>query len=291
MRSCQINPFGVLRMCLSVATLVVLASPPFLPSVQGQTATITPGNGGSTIVSVNDSGRPLAEILDAVQQKYLVPVTFEEAPFESDVDLRAFPVKQLDGRIYTFRELPAVDFSVTLDDGETVAVAAQSVLTAYASQGFPGVYSMIQEGDRIRVFPKEVRATTGSLRKVTPVMDYPVTFPLATRGSVETLELLANLISKESGAHVECLNTPFHLSDSLTMSADGESARDVIEHLGKIFGFPFSFQCLYEATTKTYYLNVKGVFVPNPQGGPAKHGYIRRLPTSGPANSPWFTNK
>jgi hypothetical protein len=248
---------------------------------------MTPGSDGSTIVSVN-SGRPLAEVLDAVQQKFLVPITFEEAPFESDADLKAIPIKQLDGSIYTFRELPVVDFRVSLSTGETAVVATQSVLTAYASQGFPGVYDMIQEGDRIRVISKQVRAAAGNMRNVTPVMDYPVTFPLASRGSVETLQLLASIISKESGVHVEPLNVPFHFSDTITMSAGGESAREVIEHMGEILHVPFSFQCLYEPTTKTYYLNVKSVFVPNPSGVPARHGYVRQLPASGPANSPWF---
>jgi hypothetical protein len=277
--------FRVSRICSSVA--ILLASSWFASFIQGQTATMTPGSDGSTIVSVN-SGRPLAEVLDTVLQKYLVPITFEEAPFDSDADLRATPVTQLDGSIYTFRALRVVDFRVNVSNGESAVVAAQSVLTAYASQGFPGVYDMIQDGDRIRVFPKQVRATAGNMRSVTPVMDYPVTFPLANRGSVETLQLLASIISKESGVHVEPLNVPFHLSDTITMSADGESAREVIEHMGEILRVPFSFQCLYEPTTKTYYLNVKGVFLPNPSGVPAKHGYVRQLPGSRPANSPWF---
>ena len=73
-------------------------------------------------------------------------------------------------------------------------------------------------------------------------------------------ELLATIISRESVAHVEVLITPFHWGHTLTMSAGGESARDVIARLGSIFHFPFSFQCLWDATRKTYYLNVKGVF-------------------------------
>jgi hypothetical protein len=284
------NLFSVSRMHSSFTTAILLASAWFSQVVQGQPVTMTSGSGNSTIASVNTS-RPLAEILDAIQQKYLVPITFEEAPFESNTDLKAFPIKQLDGSIFTFHELPVVDFSVTLDNGETAVEATQSVLTAYASLGLPGVYDMVQEADRIRVFPKQVRASTGNMRNVTPVMDYPVAFPLATRGSVETLQLLVSIISKESGTHVEALNVPFNLEDTLTLGASGESARTVIEHLSDIFHIPFSFQCLYVPTEKTYYLNVKGVFVPNPPGMPAEHGYIRPLPAAGPANSLWFTKK
>jgi hypothetical protein len=288
MKSHQSEFSRVLRTWFSAAAGILLVSAWLSQVVLGQTATMTPIGDHLTAVSVNSS-RPLAEVLEALQQKYLVPMTFEEAPFESEVELRAVPIRQLNGSVFTFRELPVVDFNIKLNDDDTAIAAAQSALSAYTGQSFPGVYDMIQEGDRIRVFPKQVRAQAGSLRDIKPVMDYPVTFPIATRGSVETLQLLASIISRESGAHVEPLNVPFHLGDTITMGADGESARDVIKHMGEIFHVPFSFQCLYEPTSKTYYLNVKGVFAPNPAGVAARHGLARPAPSAGPASSPWFT--
>ena len=54
------------------------------------------GDSGSVSLSVNTS-RPLAEMLDKVQHLYLNPISFEEAPYESSVDLKSIPVKQDDG--------------------------------------------------------------------------------------------------------------------------------------------------------------------------------------------------
>ena len=272
----------------SSAAAILVASCRLLSSTQAQTGAPAAGKARSTTLSVHIP-EPLADVLDMLQQSYLVPITFEEAPFESDQDLTSTPIKQTDGSTIVFRSLPAVDFSVSLEGQTSAGAAAQTVLAAYRNDGFPGVYDIVQNADRIDVVPKQIRASTGLMRNVTPVMSYPVSFPLATRGSIETLQLLATTISRESGAHVEVLNTPFHWGDTLTMSAGGEPARDVIARLGAIFHFQFSFQCLWDATRKTYYLNVRGVFAPNPPGQPAQHGYIRRNTGPGPANSPWFT--
>ena len=87
------------------------------------------------------------------------------------------------------------------------------------------------------------------------------------------------------------MNVPFHLTDTVTMDATGEAARDVIVHLGKIFGVPTSSQCLYEATDKTYYLNVEGVFAPNPAGVPAVRGPRIPLPSAGPQDTKAFTKQ
>jgi hypothetical protein len=275
-----------------------LISPAFLTAFvvilpmlcQGQTATVTAGSADSTTYSVR-SGRPLAEILFAVEHKYLVPVTFEEAPFESDSDLQATPIKQTDGSIYTFHELPVVDFRVTTN-ALAAGIAVRTVLEDYGAQKLPGVYDMIEDSDRISVFPRRVRTSTGNMRNVSPVMDYPVTFPLATRGATATMELVTSIISKESGMHVEPLNLPFQLTDTITMSANGQSAADLVKQIGVMARVPLSFQCLYTPTTRTYYLILEGVYAPVPAGGaPPPTGVLLLppMPKAGPSNSAWFT--
>jgi hypothetical protein len=117
---------------------------------------------------------------------------------------------------------------------------------------------------------KEVLGSAGNVLIVKPVMDSLVSFSMATRGSVETLKLIASIISKESGVTVETLNVPFHLDATITMGAEGEPARDVIKRMGKMVQVPLSFQCLYSPTTKTYSLNVRSVGAPNPPGVPAR---------------------
>lgn len=96
----------------------------------------------------------------------------------------------------------------------------------------PAFYDMIEDSDRIRVFPKQVRASAGNMRDVTPVMDYPITFPLATRGAAATMQFITSIVSKESGIHVEPLNLPFLITDTISMGASGESARNIVKQIG-----------------------------------------------------------
>ncbi len=109
------------------------------------------------------------------------------------------------------------------------------MLGSYASANLPGVYTIIQAGDRLSVVPQQVRAARGGVRNVTPVMSAPVEFPMALRTVADTLQLVAQSISSATGAKVILLNTPFHLTDTVTMNATGQSAREVIASLGSIF--------------------------------------------------------
>jgi hypothetical protein len=229
---------------------------------------------GSTTLTVK-SGRPLADMLDKLQQVYVVPIDFEEVPYESVADLKTLSVTQGDGSIRTFLATPIVDFDVTLGQPESSAFGAtQTVLGKYAGAGLPGFYTVIQGSDRVDVIPSQVLASAGGLRNVTPVMSSPVQFPLATRGVIETLRLVAQSISSGNAVKVILLNAPFSLTDTVTMGATGEAARDVIANLGNTFGVPMSSQCLYDATDKTYYLNVHAVFRPNPAGVAPIRGLI-----------------
>jgi hypothetical protein len=249
--------------------------------------TITPptrgqGGGDSGIASLSvHSSRPLAEMLDKVQHLYLLPISFEEVPYQSSDDLKSLAVKQIDGSTKMFLEPLIVDFSVTFEQAPASAyAAAQSVVSHYASAGLPGIYNLVQAGDQVTGVPYQVRSSTGGMLNVTPLMSSSVKFPLATHSVIDTLQLVTQSISSQTGAKVVLLNVPFQITDTVTMSATGEAARDVIAHLGKIFGLPASSQCLYEATLKTYFLNVENIFPPNPPGVPAVPGL--RIPFPGP---------
>jgi hypothetical protein len=222
-------------------------------------------------------------MLDKVQHLYLMPISFEEVPYQSSVDLKSLAVKQIDGSTKMFLEPRIVDFSVKFEQAPDFAyAAAQSVVSQYASAGLPGVYNVVQAGDQVTVVPYQVRSATGGMLNVTPLMSPPIEFPLATRTVIDTLQLVTQSISSQTGAKVVLLNVPFQITDTVTMSATGEAARDVIAHLGAIFGVPASSQCLYDATLKTYFLNLEGVFPPNPPGVPAVPGL--RIPFPGPGS-------
>lgn len=154
-----------------------------------------------------------------------------------------------------------------------------------------GVYTIVQAGNQLSVVPRRVRAASGGMSNVTPVMSAPVEFPMATRTVTDTLQLITQRISSATGAKVILLNTPFHLTDTVTMNATGQPAREAIASLGNIFGVPMSSQCLFDATDKTYYLNVQSIFAPNPAGLPQVPGPRTPVPGVGPASTKFFTKE
>ena len=222
-----------------------------------------------------------------MQQQLLSPINYEEAPYESSRDLISITITQ-QGRPKVLLARRVVDFSVTLDNSDSTAyLAAQSVLSGYLNAGLPGIYKVIQQNDRVDVVPTQVLGISGSMRDITPVMSRPVSFPLATRSVVDTVQLIADSVSSQSGTHVLPLSLPFGILETVELSATTESAGDVIENLGIKLGRTVSYQCLYDATSKNYYLNLHILAPKNIPGGPPLHGYTRH-PSAGPTNSPFF---
>jgi hypothetical protein len=270
------NPFKV--------SLVILWGLSMASYASGQTG--TPSTQGT--ISVVQMGRPLAAALDRVQQLLLSPITYEEVPYESPDDLSTFTVETGAGP-RTIHARPILDFTFTLGSTDTNPYwAAQSVLRAYQAAGLAGAYKVVQENNRVDVIPVQVRAVNGSMRDLTPVMSQTVTFPTAKRKVEDTVQLVVDAVSRGSGSRVLLLEVPFFHWDTVELGAAGESARDVITNIGAKYNLPLSFRCLYDATDKTYYLNVQAIAPETVPGGPPPVGKIRK-PVLGPANSPWFT--
>ena len=162
--------------------------------------------------------------------------------------------------------------------GQSAFGATQTVLGKYAGAGLPGFYTLIQGSDRVDVVPSQVFASAGGLRNVTPVMSSPVQFPLATRGVIDTLQLVvqSHLIRQrgqgDSAEHAIQANGYCHDGCEWRSRAgcDRESGQCVR-------GADVVAECLYDATDKTYYLNIHAVFPPNPAGVAPIRGLIPRV--------------
>jgi hypothetical protein len=273
------------------SSAVYLVSLFLLPAMQHTAIAQNAGMAADGSLSVT-SGRPLADMVNKVQQLYVLPIDFEEAPYESPLDLKTVRVVQPDRSTKTFLALPITGFNVTLAQPlPSLYAAIQSVLSSYTSANLPGVYTIVQAGDRLGVIPQQVRAARGGMSNVTPVMGAPVEFSMAPRTVADTLQLVAQSISSATGAKVVVLNTPFHLTDMVTMNATGQPAREVIASMGNILGVPMSSQCLFDATEKTYYLNVQSIFAPDPAGVQYVPGRRAPVPSVGSANPELFTKE
>ncbi|HEX4809728.1 MAG TPA: hypothetical protein VH325_12400 [Bryobacteraceae bacterium] len=268
------------RALVAIASVIV---PLVAPIVFAQTPTAS----RPTTISVK-SGRPLADALDKIEKLFGQPITFEEVPHQSPSYLKTLTVATGSGpRQVLFT--PITDLSVMVDPASSTAYsAAQRALAAHVALGQPGIYTVVQRATTVDVTPEQVLNASGSLSSVTPIMSQPITFPLATRTGWDTLQLTVNQISAQSGARIVILNPFFSFNQSLALAATGESARDVISGMGAKLGTTVSFECLYDAGDRAYYLTIKGVNPPPPSGLTPPRGKTSGG-SSAPSNSPFFT--
>ena len=178
-----------------LAALYALVS----PSAKAQIA--APGSGPTTI-NVEAGLPPLSRVLDRVQHLFLSPIAFEEAPFATNPELGS-PAAAVSGD-------PTPVLSVTLGATDTTPYyAAGTALYAYKNAGLPGVYKAVQNNGWVSVVPVQVLGADGSMRDVIPVMSSPVTFPVAERNAIATLQMIADAAGKQAGAKILVLNVPF----------------------------------------------------------------------------------
>src|SRR6185312_6329464 len=160
--------------------------------------------------------RPLAQILLQLQQAFLSPIDYKEVAYESYPILKSTSIVTKQGR-KTLLFTPKANFSATLtQEKSTPYFALKSVLAQYKTAGLYATdgYQVIQQANRIDVLPYQVLGANGSMRKVTPVMGYPVTFPPNERTIEDTLALLFQQASLASGKRITLLSDPFTRSNA-----------------------------------------------------------------------------
>jgi hypothetical protein len=208
--------------------------------------------------TVAQSGRPLADMLLQLQQAFLSPINYEEVPYENDSELRSLVVSTLQGP-KRLRFTPAADFTATLTEADSNPyLALHSVFAQYKQAGLYATdcYKIVQQENYVDVLPTQVLAITGSKRQVSPVMEHPVTFSKSERTGEQTLELLVREISKVSRKQVRLMWDPFTVLDpKVSVGADAELPSQILAKIGKSAGVTLSYQCLYDASDATYYVN------------------------------------
>jgi len=208
--------------------------------------------------TVKQSGRPLADILLQLQKAFLSPINYEEVPYENDSELRSLVASTVRGP-KRLRFTPMVDFTATLTEADSNPyLAIHSVFAQYKQAGLyaADAYKIVQQENYIDVLPAQVLAVTGSKCQVGPVMEHPVTFSKSERTGEQTLELLVSEISKVSRKQVKLMWDPFTVLDpKISVGANAELPSQVLAKIGESAGVTLSYQCLYDASDTTYYVN------------------------------------
>ncbi len=212
---------------------------------------------GSYIVK---EGRPIGNTILQLQQALLVPINYEEVPYESDAELRHFEQDTIFGR-KTFRvPKSSTEFTGTLSAADSSPyLALHTMFVQFRQAGLPGAddYKIVEHDGYLDVFPAQVLAVNGLKRPVTPVMKNPITFPESERLADETIDLLVSEIAKASGKKVAVTLDPFvRMPPMVRLGASSELPSEVLAKLARSIGVTLSYQCLYDASDLKYYVNI-----------------------------------
>lgn len=237
-------------------------------------------------VSISTEGNhALAAMLDHIRHLYSTAIDFEEVPIEYSSDMWISPVLMKSGAHPVAARRGKL--TVQLDKNDRTAYqAVETVLAAYTGSGLPGLYQAIDEGERVDVIPIQTRGVTGSMRRVTPIMDSSITLDYQPRGTYKLIQDIAVAISKVSGTtvYMSAIGAPETLSvDTEPSGFSGEKARDALAKIGG-----FSYQALFDPGERAYYLNIGPATSPPV---PTQPTTPKARPSGRPQTSPFWVKK
>lgn len=222
-------------------------------------------------LSVNGN-RPVALAAEILEKKYGWLITYEDPPYahESDlVDVTEKVRRDLDRfkpghapKVFVPKggEL-AFDYLVDSANKRPAdsAVVVQELLDAYAVAN-PGIFRLDRDGQRLHIVANAAKNTDGVLVPHRSVFDVPITVQLQKRNGLQLLDAICAAVTEASGTRVLLASAPltlFHNSQTEAGVKD-QRARDFLtRQLDDITGRPkLSWQLLYAANEKTYYLTI-----------------------------------
>jgi hypothetical protein len=167
---------------------------------------------GDTITVVTDSIRPLDSIANALSQRFNVSVSAEEPESQSPEDFvdvaKADPQwssehqtahYQVPKRRHIEARFPAARIGHPLD----VRAALQQVVES-ANRETPFGYRLDSDGEFFSFVPTTTSSANGEVMSVTPLLDRKVTIPPGSRRIIESAEVLADSLSRQTGLRVSC---------------------------------------------------------------------------------------
>jgi hypothetical protein len=251
-----------------------------------------------------DDPRPLSAIAAAIEGRTGVPISYEDARYEHTADLEDVTDKVTNAQ-QKAQGSPNVRVivpkggklttSITFDpkarsaDIEAASAALRSAVSTYNnSQLFGARFQITVRNAAIYVEPVQFRESTGQFKTATSVLATPIIMERQERSGLETLSIIASLLSK-SGYRVEVGTVPLRamINSRVTIGASGESAIDVLTRalasIGEVmqgrFARPtFAYTMLFDPKQRFYALNIR--VVQNPNSDHPTHTLPESKPTS-----------
>jgi hypothetical protein len=218
---------------------------------------------GDKLQIAANSPRPLAQVLDALRQKYGWEVEYEDARYTAKLDFAerpgpdgspmAFPA----GGSFTV-EVPAGTDTTPPAEDKTV----QLIVDAYNQSKNPGRFGLRQsEGGRYSVAGVGAQDDRGKILVQEPVLDTAISLPEENRTASATLDLICQKITEQTHVPVTVGVTPRALVDHNDVKVGGKKieARTLLARTIDGVGHPMYWRLLFDPKSKGYYLDVHGV--------------------------------
>lgn len=220
-------------------------------------------------LSVN-TPRPVGAAMQMLERKYGFVITYEDAPYihETDIEDHTVPEWKLahpNGHRALSPKRGSLEITYQTPPGpikpDEIRSVIQKILDAHAEKNNPGRFRVLQEGEMFHVIPIQVRGSSGSMMSVNSILDTPISFPEQKRTLNETLEIIANSVSKARGIKFIVGTVPMNLvlRTYSRQGATNEKARDALISAFKVTNTKLSWRILYGPGWKWYVLNVHWV--------------------------------
>lgn len=213
---------------------------------------------GNIHLAANDP-RPLAQAVDALQQEYHWPISYEDPPYAAASDLTEIPstddphkmMKVPGGHIFNVEFPPGKSPTAAPDEEKTLRL----VIDAYNHSGNPGQFELTSIETRWDVIGRSARDEHGSSVKQDNPLDLNISLPSQARTGRDTIVALADAISEHSKFSVSVGVSPgFMKHVNLTVGGDNLSGRTLLARALAATGQQVVWRLLFDPESKSYVL-------------------------------------
>lgn len=209
---------------------------------------------GGTIQVVANSPRPLAQVLDALIQKYGWAVDYEDPQFISKLDLveSAGPGNQTlpgGGRF-------SVEFPARNPEKEKIL---QLVVDSYNKSDNPGRFELRKSGqDTFVVVGAQARDVKGQLSHQQALFDTPITIKTGKRSVSDTLKFICQTVAERQPILVTIGVSPRGLLDTTEVEVGGVQvpARELLLQSLALTHRRLYWRLLFDPSSKGYWLDI-----------------------------------
>lgn len=244
-----------LTCCVSLTCMLTFGAPP--------------GSQGDLTHIEAASPTPVLDVIADLIAKHRWAIHFEDWGEVKDERLKE--IFGTNGQRWLVRQPSAISLDIpsieTLPKDQRGHVMAQ-ILDSHLGSVPPVAFGSSYDGATLQVFPVAVRAADGTLRRVRPLLDTPVSIPLGKYSLGEIVSRIVAQVEEKRGVSIVLGTIPRFIShqDSVTEEALDEPARDLLVRAFGDINDPLlarADDCVvpvwslrYEPTAKRFYLNI-----------------------------------